>query len=102
MEPLIDHVRFVGPRQVLRLKDANHRVTLLDEEAKIDGRAAVLKTAEVFSQVAPVDREMVMIEEDFFRLDRTLVLRRNGPAFARDLAGDALRQFAHRAVVDQQ
>jgi RNA polymerase sigma factor (sigma-70 family) len=40
-EPQIDHLRFVGPRQVLRLKDTNHHVTLLDEEAKIDGRAAV-------------------------------------------------------------
>ena len=27
--------------QVLRLKDADHKVKLLDEEAKIDGRAAV-------------------------------------------------------------
>jgi hypothetical protein len=35
------YVKFFGPRQVLRLKDADHRVTLLDEEAKIDGRAAV-------------------------------------------------------------
>ncbi len=41
MEHLLDSVRFAGPRQVLRLKDADHRVTLLDEEVKIDGRAAV-------------------------------------------------------------
>ena len=41
MEHLLDSVRFAGPRQVLRLKDADHRVTLLDEEAKIDGRATV-------------------------------------------------------------
>src|SRR5262249_19600489 len=38
----LDHyVRFFGPRAVLRLKDADHRVTLLDEEARIGGRAAV-------------------------------------------------------------
>jgi hypothetical protein len=36
-----DYVKFFGPRQVLTLKDANHRVTLLDEEIKVDGRAAV-------------------------------------------------------------
>ena len=46
LEPLsvegwFDYVKFFGPRQVLRLKDADHKVTLLDEEAKIDGRAAV-------------------------------------------------------------
>jgi RNA polymerase sigma factor (sigma-70 family) len=41
MEFQLDRVKFFGPRQVLRLKDADHRVTLLDEEAKIDGRAAV-------------------------------------------------------------
>jgi hypothetical protein len=35
------YVTFFGPRQVLRLKDAKHRVTLVDEEAMIDGRAAV-------------------------------------------------------------
>jgi RNA polymerase sigma factor (sigma-70 family) len=37
----LDYVKFFGPRQVLRLKDADHRVTLLDEEIKIDGRPAV-------------------------------------------------------------
>jgi uncharacterized protein (TIGR03067 family) len=37
----LDHVKFFGPRKVLRLKDADHKVTLLDEEIKIDGRAAV-------------------------------------------------------------
>jgi uncharacterized protein (TIGR03067 family) len=36
-----DYVKFFGPRQVLRLKDAEHKVALLDEEVKIDGRAAV-------------------------------------------------------------
>jgi RNA polymerase sigma factor (sigma-70 family) len=36
-----DYVKFFGPRQVLRLKDADHKVALLDEEAKIGGRAAV-------------------------------------------------------------
>jgi RNA polymerase sigma factor (sigma-70 family) len=41
MEYWLDHVKFFGPRRVLRLKDADHRVTLLDEEIKIDGRAAV-------------------------------------------------------------
>jgi RNA polymerase sigma factor (sigma-70 family) len=37
----LDYVKFFGPRQVLRLKDADHRVTLLEEEIKVDGRAAV-------------------------------------------------------------
>src|SRR4029077_17070479 len=30
-----DNVKFFGPRQVLRLKDADHKVALLDEEVKI-------------------------------------------------------------------
>ena len=34
-------MKFFGPRQVLRLKDADHKVALLDEEAKIGDRAAV-------------------------------------------------------------
>jgi hypothetical protein len=34
-----DYVKFFGPRRVLRLKDADHRVALLDE-VKIDGRPA--------------------------------------------------------------
>lgn len=37
----LDHVKFFGPRQVLRLKDADHKVVLLDEEAKIGDRLAV-------------------------------------------------------------
>ncbi len=41
MEFWLDYVKFFGPRRVLRLKDADHRVTLLEEEVKIDGRAAV-------------------------------------------------------------
>jgi RNA polymerase sigma factor (sigma-70 family) len=36
-----DNVKFFGPRQVLRLKDADHKVALLDEEAKIGDRPAV-------------------------------------------------------------
>jgi RNA polymerase sigma factor (sigma-70 family) len=36
-----DYVKFFGPRQVLRLKDADHKVALLDEEARIGDRAAV-------------------------------------------------------------
>jgi RNA polymerase sigma factor (sigma-70 family) len=41
LEYHLDRVKFFGPRRVLRLKDADHRVTLLDEEAKIGDRAAV-------------------------------------------------------------
>src|SRR5262249_32820535 len=41
VEHQLDRVKFFGPRQVLRLKDADHKVTLLDDEVKIDGRAAV-------------------------------------------------------------
>ena len=41
VEGWYDYVKFFGPRQVLRLKDADHKVTLLDEEAKIGDHAAV-------------------------------------------------------------
>lgn len=41
IEGWLDYVRFCGPRQVLRLKDADHKVVLLDEEAKIGDRPAV-------------------------------------------------------------
>jgi hypothetical protein len=41
MAAQLDRVKFFGPRQVLRLRDADHRVALLDEEAKIGDRAAV-------------------------------------------------------------
>jgi hypothetical protein len=37
----LDYVKFFGPRQVLRLKDADHKVALLDGEAKIGDRIAV-------------------------------------------------------------
>ena len=46
LEPLsvegwFDYVKFFGPRQVLRLKDPDHKMALLDEETKIGDRAAV-------------------------------------------------------------
>jgi uncharacterized protein (TIGR03067 family) len=41
LEFWLDYVKFFGPRQVLRLKDAGHKVALLDEETKIGDRAAV-------------------------------------------------------------
>ena len=41
VEVLLDYVKFFGPRQALRLKDADHKVTLLDEEVKVGNRAAV-------------------------------------------------------------
>jgi hypothetical protein len=34
-------VKFYGPRQALRLRDVDHKVTLLDEEVKIGDRTAV-------------------------------------------------------------
>jgi hypothetical protein len=41
VEGWFDYVKFFGPRQVLRLKDADHKVALLDEEARIGDRPAV-------------------------------------------------------------
>src|SRR5207248_153782 len=41
MTAQLDRVKFFGPREVLRLKDADHKVALLDEKIKVDGRAAV-------------------------------------------------------------
>jgi hypothetical protein len=41
IEHWLEYVKFFGPRQVLRLKDADYKVTLLDQEAKIGDRAAV-------------------------------------------------------------
>jgi RNA polymerase sigma factor (sigma-70 family) len=40
-ETWFDYVKFFGPRELLRLKDPEHKVALLDEEVKIAGRAAV-------------------------------------------------------------
>lgn len=41
VEIWLDYVKFFGPRQVLRLKDPDHQVTLVDESAKVGDRAAV-------------------------------------------------------------
>lgn len=41
VEYWLDNVKFFGPRQVLRLRDADHKVALLGEEAKIGDRTAV-------------------------------------------------------------
>jgi hypothetical protein len=49
IETVLDTVKFFGPRVVMRLKDADHRLTLADE-IKIDGRPAV---GVELSKVAP-------------------------------------------------
>lgn len=41
LEFWLDYVKFFGPRQVLRLTDADHKVVLLDGEARIGDRPAV-------------------------------------------------------------
>jgi RNA polymerase sigma factor (sigma-70 family) len=41
VEYWLDYAKFFGPRRVLRLKAADHKVALLDEEVKIGDRAAV-------------------------------------------------------------
>jgi hypothetical protein len=41
VEYWLDSAKFFGPRRVLRLRDANHKVALLDEAAKIGDRAVV-------------------------------------------------------------
>src|SRR5262249_5455695 len=59
MEYHLDRVKFFGPRQVLRLKDADHKVALLDKEAKIGNRAAVgvEVTGSLFKQKMYFDKE---------------------------------------------
>jgi hypothetical protein len=58
-----DNVKFFGPRQVLRLKDADHKVALLDEEAKIGDRAAigVEVTGPYFKGKMYFDKEMHLL-----------------------------------------
>jgi RNA polymerase sigma factor (sigma-70 family) len=41
MDAQLDRIKFFGPREVLRLKDADHKVALLDGVVKIGDRAAV-------------------------------------------------------------
>jgi RNA polymerase sigma factor (sigma-70 family) len=59
LEYWLDYVKFFGPREVLRLKDADHKLALLDEEVKIGGRAAVgvEVTGSQFNRKMYFDRE---------------------------------------------
>jgi RNA polymerase sigma factor (sigma-70 family) len=63
IEYWLDYVKFFGPRKVLRLKDADHKVVQLDEEARIDGRAAVgvEVTGPHFNQRMYFDRETYLL-----------------------------------------
>ena len=60
-------MKFFGPRQVLRLKDADHKVALLDEEAKIGGRAAVgvQVTGPRYNQKMYFDKETHLLLKSF-------------------------------------
>src|SRR5579859_3548139 len=70
--------------------------------AQVGGGAGFFQTAEIAHEVLPVDGEVVVVQNDFLRRYRELVLRSDGAAFPGDFAGDALRQFALGTVVDQQ
>src|SRR4029077_2553390 len=63
----LDYVKFFGPRQVLRLKDADHKVALLDEEAKIGDRAAVgvQVTGPRYNQKMYFDKETHLLLKSF-------------------------------------
>jgi hypothetical protein len=71
MEYWLDYVKFFGPRQVLRLKDADHRVALLDEEVKVDGRAAV--GVEVTNALPNVSTNAVLLRMYFDKETHLLV-----------------------------
>ncbi|HYT89646.1 MAG TPA: hypothetical protein VEL76_13145 [Gemmataceae bacterium] len=60
-------MKFFGPRQVLRLKDADHKVALLDEEAKIGDRAAVgvQVTGPRYHQKMYFDKETPLLLKSF-------------------------------------
>jgi RNA polymerase sigma factor (sigma-70 family) len=68
----LDYVKFFGPRQVLRLKDADHKVTLLDEEAKIGDRAAVgvQVTGPRYNQKMYFDKETHLLLKGFGVINR--------------------------------
>lgn len=67
VEGWLDYVRFFGPRQVLRMKDADHKVALLEEEAKIGGRAAVgvQVTGPLYNQKMYFDKETHLLLKSF-------------------------------------
>ena len=63
----LDYVKFFGPRQVLRLKDADHNVALLDEETKIGDRVAVgvQVTGPRYNQKMYFDKETHLLLKSF-------------------------------------
>jgi hypothetical protein len=72
LEPLsvegwLDYVKFFGPRQVLRLKDPDHKVAILDEETKIGDRAAVgvQVTGPRYNQKMYFDKETHLLLKSF-------------------------------------
>jgi hypothetical protein len=71
---LRDRAKFFGPRQVLRLKDADYRVALLDE-VKIDGRAAV------GVELTKVTPNMKLSLRMFFDKETNLLVKQEGKPF---------------------
>jgi hypothetical protein len=79
MQYWLDHVKFFGPRRVLRLNDADHKAVLLDEESKIDGRAAtgVEVTGPQYSGKMYFDKEThLLIYTDYKKFDGVTVAQK--------------------------
>ena len=84
---------------------ANHQAADLgrsDIRAKIDAAALLRQALEIFLQRAPVGGDVVVLQDvGVLRVER-VIGRRDRFAFAGDLRGHALGQFADRLLVDQQ
>lgn len=70
IETVLDTVKFFGPRVVMRLKDADHRLALADE-IKIDGRPAV---GVELSKVAPTFKVSLRL---YFDKETNLLVRQD-------------------------
>src|SRR5262249_60053276 len=73
-----------------------------DVGAQIDARALFFQPAKVAVKIAPIDGEVVVLEKITALGYGCVILRRDGPAFTGDAAGDPLGQLADSLLINQQ
>jgi hypothetical protein len=86
IESVHDTVKFFGPRVVLRLKDADHRLSLVDE-VKVAGRPAV---GVELSKVAPTFKRSLRL---YFDKETNLLVRQDNLSQASSIAYGDYKNF---------
>ncbi len=91
-----------GGRAIVIADDGGAELAGTDVGAEVQRRALLFETAEIAIEIRPINGEFVGLKKRLHGRESFFTLRGDGGAFAGDFRGDALREFAERAIIEEQ